>query len=455
MADTNYHDSWRDQDERGLNMNRMLRGFTLVLAATGLSGCEYINDVPLLGRYVAKNVCSGLLVSGYDAPAIQYYASNIAPPFQKSWNISVDQLTGSVSVRNRWLPAFATQTAVPVAGDSNLTCRNHFPGVELQAAPALIAAGDAFEFADGAGRFPALQQLVESAVNAGAPAHTTAMLVIHDQQVVAEAYGDGIDADSPLKGFSMSKSLANLLVGRLADQGLLDVQDPLPLAAWQRDERARIRWDDSLRMSSGLLWNEASVGSNNQQGILFYGSADPAAYASESAAVAAPATLFNYSSADFTNIATALVEGYPHWFDPGWNLGGPFALDFSPDNRYPLLGEGVLLTTRGWAQLASIYMHEGRLGDSQILSPEWVQYSLTPSATNFDYGAGIWLNRGQALYPQLPADAFAFLGSYDRAVVAIPSRQLIVVRIGFSAQPGDFNMEDWMVQVLALLPVGE
>jgi len=250
----------------------------------------------------------------------------------------------------------------------------------------------------------------------------------------------------------MSKSFANLLVGRLADKGLLDVQQPLPMDAWQQDQRNGIRWHHALRMSSGLQWHEAAIGKNNQQGVLFYASADPSAYAAQQVYAVEPDTLFNYSSGDFMNIATALVDHYNQWFDPGWDLGGAFALEFSPDRRYPLLPEGLSLTTRGWAQMASIYMNQGRLGDQQILSPEWVAYSLTPSVTNFDYGAGIWLNQGQDLYPELPADAFAFLGSYDRFVTAIPSRKVVFVRIGFSAQPGDFASEAFMKQALALLP---
>lgn len=434
------------------------RGVGLLAVLLTLTGCEYVNDLPLLTRYVAKNVCTDVQVSGYDAAASIAYISNIAPPLRKSWNVQINAETGAVTARNRWLPGYGSQTASPVAADHE-GCRNLFAGTTTvtttATATSLPLPALALEWPDAVGQFPALQQLVQAQVNAGAPAYTTAILVVYDNQIVAEAYRDGIGPDSPLKGFSMSKSVANLLVGRLVDQGLLDVNAPLALPAWQQDARAAIRWDDSLRMSSGLVWNEASIGKNNQQGILFYGSADPAAYASASALAVAPGSAFNYSSADFMNVANALVTHYDHWFDPGWNLDGHFALEFAPDGRVPLLPEGVLLTTRGWAQLASLYMNDGKLGEQQILSPEWVEYSLTPTAGNGDYGAGIWLNQEQNLFPQLPSDAFAFLGSYDRFVTAIPSREVIFVRIGFSDQPGDFDMQGFMLQALALLPAVE
>lgn len=427
----------------------------VALAVLTLSGCDYVKDVPLLGRYVAKNVCHDVLVSGYNADAAIRNITNIAPPLRNSWDVTLDEATGSVSVRNRWLPIYGVQTAAPVADNGLYSCRNAYRDVDLQPVAPLPVPDISHDFADAVGQFPQLQQLIQAQLDAGAPTNTTAILVVYRDQVVAEAYRDGVGPASPLKGFSMSKSVANLLVGRLADKGLLDVQQPLPVAAWEGDQRSAIQWDHVLRMSSGLQWHEAAVGANNQQGQLFYGTSDPAAYARQQPYAVDPATTYNYSSGDFMNIAAALVDNYSNWFDPGWDLGGPFALEFSPDQRYPLLPEGVSLTTRGWAQLASVYMHNGRLGEHQILSPEWVGYSLTPSGTNFDYGAGIWLNRGQNLYPQLPVDAFAFLGSYDRFVAAIPSREVIFVRIGYSDQPEDFDMEGFMLQALALLPEAE
>ena len=430
----------------------LIRALLLVCALLSLAGCDYLKDVPMLGRYIAKNVCSGITVSGYDSTAIQHYITDIAPPYRTSWAVNIDAVSQRVSVHNLWLSIYGTQTAVPAADDPKYGCRDEYAGVQLQTPAQLSVPAVSHSYANAVGQFPQLQQLVTDTVNAGAPADTTAILVVYDDQVVAEAYRDGIGPDSPLKGYSMSKSFANLLVGRLVDLGELDVQQSMPIAVWRNDSRAAIRWEDSLRMSSGLQWHEAAVGKNNQQGIMLYGSSDPSAYASSQPVAVAPNTTFNYSSADFMNIATALVDNYNDWFNPGWDLGGRFALEFSPDRHYPLLPEGVLLTTRGWAELAQIYMDQGRLGDQQILSPDWVSYSLTPSATNYDYGAGIWLNLGQSLYPQLPPDTFAFLGSYDRFVAAIPSRKVIVVRIGFSDQPGDFDEQGFMLKALALLP---
>jgi len=428
----------------------MKRTGMLLLLVGCLAACDNARDLPLMGRYVAKNVCASVWQEGYDQEAAIRYVTNVAPFIQPSWKVQVD--SGQVQVDSFWFPWLSRKSAYFLSNEQSADCRNDYPGTTLTVAEHVAPAVPAATFVDQINPDSALQRYLDSVIAVGAPEHTTAMLVLYGNQVIAEAYRDGLGPDSPLKGFSMSKSFANLLVGRMMERESLNVEDAMLLPGWDLDQRAAISWDSSLRMSSGLLWHEASLGENNDQGQMFYNTPDPATYAWSKPYSVEPNSVFNYSSGDYMNIATALVRDGADWFDPGWNLDEDFVLEFSPDGETPLLGEGVYLTTRGWAALASLYMNGGELNGLQVLSPEWVAYSLTPSDTNYDYGAGIWLNLGQNLFPSLSPDIFAFAGSYDRYVVAVPSRDVVVVRIGFSAQPGDFDMERFVGNVLELVP---
>lgn len=431
------------------NTGKLTSGLAVVVFSLILSGCENAKDLPLLTRYVAKNLCTAQWVEGYDPAAARAYVSNIAPVISSSWLTQQDDR--SVTASNRWFPWVAPKTANLVQSGSSTECRNEYPSVEtwqndLSVVPALDAG-----FVTDVESESALQMYLESVVGVGAPEHTTALFVLHGNRVIAEAYRDGIGPQSSLKGFSMSKSFANLLLGRMFDRGLMNIHDSLPLAEWSQDERAFITWHDVMRMSSGLDWNEAATGENNDQGQMLYNAESPSLYAKEKTIIEPSGSLFNYSSGDYMNLSTAMVEKTEAWFDPGWNLGGHYALEFSPNGQYPLLAEGVLLTTRGWAALASIYMQGGQLAGRQVLSEQWVEYSLNPSATNYDYGAGVWLNLGQNFFPELPRDTFVFAGSYDRYVVAIPSLDLVFVRMGFSSQPGDFDMQRFIVNAMELV----
>lgn len=423
----------------------------LLTALLPLAGCDKIKDVPILTRIVAKNVCDGIFISGQDNDATSKDVAGFAPPLKNSWQINVDTAAARVTVRNQWFTFFPQQTAELADSDLQHGCQLRFADIATPTPVPLPVPGIGYSFAEDLQKYAGLQAYVESVAAKEDAAHTTALLVIHKDTIVGETYRDGLTSTAPIKGFSMSKSIANLLVGRKVDQHKLDTSQPMAIAVWQNDTRAAISWNNSLQMSSGLGWNEAAIGKNNDQTQMLYAATDPSRYALEKPAIAVAGTKFNYSSGDFMNIATALVDEFPDWFDPGWDLGGHFSMEFTPDGHYPLLPEGVALPLRGWAQAISLYTHAGKLGETQILSPAWVKYSLTPSSTNADYGAGIWLNLGKSLFPQLPADSIAFIGAYDRYAVAIPSLDLIVVRMGYSEQPGDFDMQQFIQNVAALL----
>jgi CubicO group peptidase (beta-lactamase class C family) len=79
-------------------------------------------------------------------------------------------------------------------------------------------------------------------------------MVLHDGRLVAERYAQGIDAATPLPGWSMTKSVTATLVGILARDGRIDVTAPAGFPEWsdEDDPRRGITLDSLLRMTAGL-----------------------------------------------------------------------------------------------------------------------------------------------------------------------------------------------------------
>ena len=84
---------------------------------------------------------------------------------------------------------------------------------------------------------PALKATLDHAFEEPATApfrRTKAVVVVHDGKVIAERYADGIGVDTPLLGFSMTKSVVNALIGILTQQGLVTPSMPAPIPGMAR-----------------------------------------------------------------------------------------------------------------------------------------------------------------------------------------------------------------------------
>ncbi|NNE26743.1 MAG: hypothetical protein HKN09_07855 [Saprospiraceae bacterium] len=68
----------------------------------------------------------------------------------------------------------------------------------------------------------------------------------------------------------------------------------------------------------------------------------------------------------------------------------------------------------------------------EVLDTSFVEFATSPAPACTDgiYGGHIWLNRGNNVFPDAPEDLFFFSGFQGQYVCGIPSKQLIVVRLG-------------------------
>jgi CubicO group peptidase (beta-lactamase class C family) len=54
--------------------------------------------------------------------------------------------------------------------------------------------------------------------------------------------------------------------------------------------------------------------------------------------------------------------------------------------------------------------------------------------------------------PSIPEDAYAARGHYGQSVVVIPSKQLVVVRMGQTFNPSAWDTETFLAELLSVLP---
>jgi len=278
---------------------------------------------------------------------------------------------------------------------------------------------------------------------AGVTARTHAVVVVHRGRIVAERYAAGFDVAARHAGWSMAKSFACALAGVLAAEGRLRVHEPAPVEAWSdpADPRHGITTAQLLQMSSGLRWDEDYVGAWNSDvlSMLFgNGRRDMAGYASRRPLGDPPGTRWLYSSGSTLVVSGILrrsageadYRALPRrLFD---RLGMRSAVAEADEAGNWVLSSYLFATARDWARLGLFFLRDGTWEGQRVLAPGWMDFARTPTpASKGTYGAGFWLNSGSPpAVPRVPPDSFQAQGRFGQWVAMVPSRDLVVVRLG-------------------------
>lgn len=290
-----------------------------------------------------------------------------------------------------------------------------------------------------------LQALTESILLADNDAglNTRALLVVHDGEIVAEAYGQGATAQTPLLGWSMAKSLVAIMLGNLEMRGLIDLSGKPEFTEWQQDARGEISIEHLLTMTDGLAFSEEYNPGDDATAMLF---TEPSMsdYVLAAAAANTPGTVFNYSSGTANLLARlhhdTLGDTQTAYDDFMENIFTPMAFQhavFEMDASGVFAGSSYFYASaRDWARMGQLMLNEGVINGQRLVSEDWVERATSPNGSGNDraYGYQWWLNRGNAelRYPDLPADAYFANGNRQQRVMVLPSEQLVIVRLGWT-----------------------
>jgi CubicO group peptidase (beta-lactamase class C family) len=115
-------------------------------------------------------------------------------------------------------------------------------------------------------------------------------------------------------------------------------------------------------------------------------------------------------------------------------------------------------SARDWARFGLFYLNDGVAGSERLLPEGWVAKSTKPveAAPLGQYGYQIWLNAGarndpaKREYPDAPTDMYYADGHEGQYVYVIPSKQLVVVRLGLTE--GKFDGDTFLKELLQAIP---
>ena len=317
-----------------------------------------------------------------------------------------------------------------------------------------------------------LETVLDNAFSEPAPElrrRTRAVVVVYRGRIIAERYADGFLKDTSLLGYGMTKSVINALVGILVGSGKLSLDESVSVPEWSDpgDPRKAVTLDHLLSMSSGLEFDDSKPPLTDS--VIMFGSANMAAYAANKPLASEPNTTFNYSNGA-TNIISRIIRNAVGGTDDDYfpfprralfdRLGMRRAI-IEPDVAGTFIGSTYMYATaRDWARFGLFYLQDGIWESERILPEGWVKYSKTLTVTDpkREYGAHFWTNagreqnRGDGQWPNLPSDAFFALGHDGQSITIIPSRSLVVVRLGLTREPKAWNLDEFIAGILETIP---
>lgn len=396
--------------------------------------------------YAAKIACSNVFLAGRDPQKV--LADDVqAPgnPILKAVMLDVDKEKGKVTARLLGYAAPRSSVYRPGYGCTNMAdeaiAPTALPAPPQPTSPDANAEWPVCNHA-GANFDPALSGILADDTLRGPGMR--AIVVVHHGRIVAESYGPGFDDKTPLIGWSMTKTVNAILTGRAALMGLLSVDDKNLFPEWAKDERKEISLKSIAGMESGLAFNE-DYGDVSDVTRMLYLQPDMAKFTISQPLVAKPDSQFNYSTGasvvmarywmnKMPDKATALAFPRKELFNP---LGMQSAvLELDQTDTFAA-GSYLYASARDWARIGQFLLQDGVWDGTRLVSEDFMKMMRTANSTSNGVYTQMqtWLT-GPGEEPNAsfgaPADTFWLQGHDGQTVAIVPSRDLVVVRMGLT-----------------------
>lgn len=279
-----------------------------------------------------------------------------------------------------------------------------------------------------------------------ATTHNSASVAVYRQGCLAgQSRLDPVTSGLRLDGWSMTKSVTALLVGRAVTLGRFDIDRPIGhlYPAADRSHGA-LTPRHLLTMTAGLHRNWVRDLSPQPDRVR-----DALSLPFDHR----PGSYWGYQQSTVTLLANAVERSVgtdlQDWAQR--ELFGPVGIprdawEWDRDRAGHTEGWAHLkMQGPAWARLGHLVLRRGSFGGRRLISRRYFRQMVRPGRVNNAYGFLTWLNRGGSyVLPEVegpdrgegqivaaaPEDSIVWAGSGEQRMFAIPSRDIVIVRLG-------------------------
>lgn len=275
--------------------------------------------------------------------------------------------------------------------------------------------------------------------------HTKGFIVLHNGKIVMEQYFNGHTSTLPWYWASAGKTLTSTVTGIAEQEGFLNINNKVSDylgTGWTSATLAKenlITCKNLLCMNSGL--NDA-LGDNVSPGNLQYTADAGTRWAYHNVYVKLQDVVAEATNQTWDDyFSTKLKDKIG--MTGTWVPNGDLSVYWS--------------NTRSMARFGLLTLANGNWNGTQIINSAYLNNATnTSQSINQAYGYLWWLN-GKSSYhlpqtqlqfngtliPSAPADMYCALGKDDQKIYVVPSKKLVIIRMGNSADGTTFALSDF------------
>lgn len=266
--------------------------------------------------------------------------------------------------------------------------------------------------------------------------HTKAFIILKDGKIALEWYGNGATENSNLPWNSAGKTLSAFTMGIAQQQGFININTASfnyledNWSSLTNSQSQNITVKQHLTMTTGLDYTVSNLNCYDSDCLFFLNE---------------PGTSWYYHNAPYT-LAQSIIENA---------TGTNFSSYFNTQLKDKIGMQGAWISigynnvffsnARSMARFGLLNLNRGTWSTTPILSDLNFFTEMTSSSQNLNkaYGYLWWLNGKESyrvpsstlefsgkLIPNAPDDLFAGLGKNDQKLYVIPSKNLVVIRMG-------------------------
>jgi CubicO group peptidase (beta-lactamase class C family) len=272
--------------------------------------------------------------------------------------------------------------------------------------------------------------------------HNLAFLVIKDDSILFEQYGEEYNRESIVTTFSVSKSIVAMIIGVALEEGLItSLQDPITkyLPELDKQKFGEITIEHLLLHTSGIRFKERYLNPFNNDIARYYYGRNVNSAIDKLHVEHRPGVSFHYHSANTQLLGLIISHATgmsvsEYFQDRIWSkIGTEHDASWSTYEKQPIEKTFCCFnsTPEDLAKFGKLVMNGGVWNGQQLIPKDWIDKTHARSIEN----GSIWGYQYHMILGLKEYGDFMSQGLYDQYIYMMPEKNILIISVNATHKP--------------------